>query len=69
MTKRYMALSPNFYGYGETPEEAKRNLKKMGGNLRRCGLYEVPEDYWIDELGNAHAKEPAKFISGTDLRR
>lgn len=67
--RKFLALSPNFYGFGESEEEAKRNLKKSGGVVRICGVYQVPQDYWIDDFGNGHSNiGPGEFVGGTDHR-
>jgi hypothetical protein len=63
---KYLALSPNFYGFGTTVKQAKKNLGTFGGDPEKCGIYRVPQDYWIDNFGNAHGSERAQFIGGKD---
>jgi hypothetical protein len=66
---KYMALSPNFFGFGPTVKSAQESLNRVGGDSEKCGIYRVPQDYWIDELGDAHGSAASEFISGTDYRK
>jgi hypothetical protein len=38
----FIAIAPNYWGKGATPEEAKKNLKAAGGNLSRYLVYLLP---------------------------
>jgi hypothetical protein len=68
--EKYMALSPGFFGFGSTIVDAKKNLKKSGGDIgRKCGIYLVPGDYYIDAMGNAHGSSVGRFLSGKDYRK
>lgn len=69
MPEKYMALSPNHFGFASTIVEAKKNLKKNGGDIGKCGIYLVPGDYFIDAMGNAHGSSVGQFLSGKDYRK
>jgi len=50
----YIVLARNFWGKGDTIEEAKKQLKLAGGNLTRYIVYRLPEgvtDAWVDNMG------------------
>jgi hypothetical protein len=50
----YVAMAPNFWGKGETIEEAKKNLKAAGGKLTTYIVTQLPpgaEDVYVDQLG------------------
>jgi hypothetical protein len=64
----YLALASNYWGKGRTMDEAKRQLRKQAGTIKGATIYEVPEDYWIDDYGTGHGSAPAKLIQGKDLR-
>lgn len=68
MKTRFMALSPNHFGFGITKSEAKRNLLRFGGDRKKSGLYKIPMKYWIDDFGNAHGDGEAEFVGGIDWR-
>lgn len=54
MTTTYVAMSPNYWGKGETPEAAKRELRAAGGTLSRYVLYRLPDgatDVGVDGMG------------------
>ncbi len=65
---KYLAISNNAWGKGETIPEAKKLCKKNGG-IVPMSIYSIPDDYYIDEMGNAHGSAVAYLISGKDYRR
>lgn len=55
----YLAMSPNHYGKGSSPEEAKANLKRFGGTLKQHIVYLMPEgssEHQVDDLGSLRWK-------------
>jgi hypothetical protein len=53
-TTTYIAMSPNYWGKGESVEEAKKELKKAGGTLTQYIVFQLPEgaeDAFVDQLG------------------
>lgn len=50
----FIAMSPNYWGKGESVEEAKKELKKAGGTLTQYIVIQLPpgtEDAFVDQLG------------------
>lgn len=41
----YICIAPHTYGWGDTPEQAKRNCRAAGGSFKEQGyiVYNVPE--------------------------
>ena len=55
MKIHYIAMVPNYWGRGPTPEEAKKTLKRHSGKLKGCVVFRVssPSEFepFVDELG------------------
>jgi len=50
----YLAMAPNYFGFGATVEAAKARLKAEGGKLVRYVVYRMPEhstDPTVDGMG------------------
>lgn len=69
---KYLATIPNHWAKADTIWEAKRLLRSQAGvdwaRYRDFSIYEVPDDYYIDEMGAAHGSAKAKLIRGKELR-
>ena len=65
---KIMAVKNMCWGKGDTIAEAKRELKKQTGDIKGAALYVVPEDYYINEMGEGCGSANAKLIDGPDLR-
>jgi hypothetical protein len=53
-TQTFIAMSPNYWGKGESVEEAKKELKKAGGTLTKYLVFQLPpgaEDAFVDQMG------------------
>lgn len=59
---RYIAVTPGngisgWYGVGYTVEEAKANLKRVGGNLNKVAIFRLPEGVhsaYVSGFGQIH---------------
>lgn len=63
-----LVLGNNSWGKAADVKEARRLCKRNGGK-GPFSVYEIPDDYWIDEYGTAHGSSEAKLIRGRDLRK
>jgi len=57
----YIAVSADAWGRGETMDEAKKQMKKAGGNLRTYLVYRwenLTAKPWIDESGCSVTEGP-----------
>jgi hypothetical protein len=66
---KYLAVSNQCWAKAPSIATAKRLLKQEGGDPTKCAIYECPDDYYIDELGQGHGSAPAKLIFGEDQRK
>jgi len=64
----YMAVKNQSWGKGATIAEAKRKLREHTSYKGQPTIYQVPDDYRIDEYGRAHGSGPAVLISGPEQR-
>jgi hypothetical protein len=67
----YLVVRKNHWGKGDTLAEAKKKYREASGLPAgaQAAVYEIPADYYIDELGVGHGSAEAKLISGSDARR
>jgi hypothetical protein len=70
---QYLALCPNYWGKGETIEEAKRQMKAHGGKLTQYVVYQLPPgvtEVDVDPFGQIRWKWPKGYQGkrhGVDL--
>lgn len=57
----------NSWGKAADVKEARRLCKRNGGK-GPFTVYEVSDDYWIDEYGTGHGRSEAQLIRGKDRR-
>jgi len=63
MPRTIIAISANYWGRGDTVEEAMKQLKKAGGTTRKGKmiLQSAPEGAWVNELGSTCWKGDAEL--------
>ncbi len=68
---KYLAISTKSQCWAKaaTIAAAKRGLKKEGGDPKSCTIYQVTDDYYIDEMGTGHGTTAPILISGPDARK
>lgn len=52
---RYLAIGPNVFGFGETPEKAIKVARSQGNcrgmRAKAFGVYEATAETWVDDYG------------------
>ena len=46
----FICVAPNYYGFGDTPEDAKTNCKKAGGKLNQYVIKNIHPDTEISHF-------------------
>ena len=57
----YLAISLNYWGRGKTIEESKAQLKRAGGNLKKCLFRKIggDDEAFVDQYGYVNYKQGA----------